>query len=218
MLTVGFEHIAHDIVSQVAPSLQATVIPAPASLPDGQTLPGDEGGYPVSAVGGTFDHLHAAHKLLLHMSLFVTEKRLIVGVVSDKLLPTKTHAAHLQSLDVRLAAINEFLIRCGPGTVTLDVVEIHDALGPTAWDPEITALTVSRETAAGGREVNRVRREKGLNTLETLCVDVISSTVVDDSGDGLTTLDLTKVEDSELKELKLGSTAIRSWKAQAANK
>lgn len=212
LLTVGYESLASDIVTQLASSTPHKTIPAPP-LPEGeQPESPKEQGYPVSAVGGTFDHLHAAHKLLLHMSLFVTEKRLVVGVVSDTLLASKSHADHLQGLDTRLKAINAFLRRCGSGEITLDVVEIHDALGPTAWDPEITALIVSQETAAGGREVNRVRGEKGLNTLDILSVDVISSTVDGAAGQ---TLDLRSADDAQLKELKMGSTAIRSWKAKA---
>jgi hypothetical protein len=32
------------------------------------------------AVGGTFDHLHAGHKILLTMTAWITRKRLVCGV------------------------------------------------------------------------------------------------------------------------------------------
>lgn len=190
-------------------TLVAPTLPAAGTV---RTPTTDGAAYPVSAVGGTFDHLHAAHKLLLHISLFITGQRLICGVMADKLLKGKSHAALVEPLETRLAGVLAFLNRCGPAGRQLDVVEIEDALGPTRWDPEITALTVSGETVGGGDEVNRIRQEGGLGTLEMLCVDVISSTLHDESDEGVVkTLDLKGKDEKALKELKMGSTAIRQW-------
>lgn len=36
--------------------------------------------YPVVALGGTFDHLHAGHKILLSMGAWIASEKLIVGV------------------------------------------------------------------------------------------------------------------------------------------
>ncbi len=36
--------------------------------------------YHVSAMGGTFDHLHAGHKILLSMAAWITSEKLIVGM------------------------------------------------------------------------------------------------------------------------------------------
>jgi hypothetical protein len=36
--------------------------------------------FPVTAMGGTFDHLHAGHKILLSMSAWITSEKLIVGM------------------------------------------------------------------------------------------------------------------------------------------
>lgn len=37
----------------------------------------------ISALGGTFDHLHGGHKILLTMAAWITDKRLVVGLTGE---------------------------------------------------------------------------------------------------------------------------------------
>lgn len=41
--------------------------------------------YPVVALGGTFDHLHAGHKILLSMAAWIASSKVIVGVTGMKI-------------------------------------------------------------------------------------------------------------------------------------
>ena len=83
-------------------------------------------GYHTVCLGGTFDHLHPGHKLMLHAAILllnVPEKKspeegrsepmsrceLVVGVSSDQLLAKKKYAEELQSWDVRARSVLEFL-------------------------------------------------------------------------------------------------------------
>ena len=70
-------------------------------------------------VGGTFDHLHAGHKLLLTTTAFLLDppacpdsppRRLIVGLTGPQLLQTKKHAEYLQPWHSRAADTANFLI------------------------------------------------------------------------------------------------------------
>jgi phosphopantetheine adenylyltransferase len=70
------------------------------------------------AVGGTFDHLHIGHKLLLTMFAFVLGRRqaseqtpsiLTVGITGDALLKNKKFADHLESWKRRQESTHEFL-------------------------------------------------------------------------------------------------------------
>lgn len=177
--------------------------------------------YPVVALGGTFDHLHAAHKLLLHLALFLTSRKLIVGVMSDSLLSSKSNAQLLQPLSERISAVNGFLHRChgtgSHGGIEFEVVEIRDPFGPTAWDPDIQCLVVSKETMSGGKAVNTKRHGQGLGELEVYVIDVIASTLHEEemmssAEGGVIAKDLSEeVDEGRLKELKMGSTAIRQW-------
>lgn len=201
-LTEGFEDLPMDPTLRGLLPPMITVLPCPPLPSASFDPPNIRLGPPVAALGGTFDHLHAAHKLLLHLALFLSTRRLIVGVMSDNLLSSKSNASLVQPLDVRIASVEAFLRRCGGGKM-MDVLEIHDPLGPTAYEADIQVLVVSKETVSGGGMVNRVRREKELGELELFVVDVIAA----DERRDLTG----EKDEGRLKELKMGSTGIRQW-------
>ncbi|KAK8869854.1 hypothetical protein IAR55_000422 [Kwoniella newhampshirensis] len=218
-------------MSSTLSSLPTALIPSP-SLPAVEphrppvSLPDPT--HPVVALGGTFDHLHAAHKLLLHLAFVLTGQKLIVGLMADRLLSSKKHCELVQPLSERLEGVESFLRRLGgviintshplteegshgeteqgergKGKVGIAAGEIQDALGPTASDPNIQALVVSRETYSGGEYVNRVRKEQGLGELELYIVDVIADKEGVELGE--------EREEGKLTELKMGSTGIRGW-------
>ncbi|KIW07083.1 uncharacterized protein PV09_01967 [Verruconis gallopava] len=67
-------------------------------------------------VGGTFDHLHIGHKLLLTMTIFMSdpasgeqERSVIVGITAEDLLKNKKYAEFLQDWHERYAATHAFL-------------------------------------------------------------------------------------------------------------
>ncbi len=70
------------------------------------------------AVGGTFDHLHVGHKLLLTMTAFMVDeapegeqvnRSLTVGITGDELLRNKKYAEYLESWTRRKDAVDGFL-------------------------------------------------------------------------------------------------------------
>ncbi|MCJ1486102.1 hypothetical protein MMC06_006278 [Schaereria dolodes] len=72
------------------------------------------------AVGGTFDHLHAGHKLLLTATAFILEpyrsssptieRVLTIGITGDELLKNKKYAEFMESWEARQDAILQFLL------------------------------------------------------------------------------------------------------------
>jgi len=69
-----------------------------------------------AAVGGTFDHIHVGHKLLLTMAFFAVdqdmegqqETSLVVGTIGADLLKNKKFAEELESWDVRQKSVYRF--------------------------------------------------------------------------------------------------------------
>ena len=83
----------------------------------GQQIPDTK--YGVVAVGGTFDHLHAGHKLLLTATALLLQpvatsstanRRLIVGITGDELLKDKKYSEYLSSWTQRQEEVVEFLL------------------------------------------------------------------------------------------------------------
>ncbi|KAJ3576659.1 hypothetical protein NP233_g301 [Leucocoprinus birnbaumii] len=156
--------------------------------------------YPVTVLGGTFDHLHAGHKILLSMAAWITSEKLIIGVTDDALLKNKANKHVMEDISRRCDRVREFLMFFKPGLV-YDAVPINDVYGPTAWDPNIQALVVSKETLGGAAEIAKHRESHNLSALEVFVIDVISST----------SANLDHQDAAWLKSAKLSSTFIRQW-------
>ncbi|KAI9371966.1 hypothetical protein BJX61DRAFT_477246 [Aspergillus egyptiacus] len=165
-------------------------------------------------LGGTFDHFHIGHKLLLTATALVLqpagtdssrqERTITVGVTGDEMLKNKKYAQYLESWDDRCRSAGVFLksimdfgrpetgashieqiFKPGPNgramvmkirpDITLRLVQIHDAYGPTITEANLSALVVSKETRSGGAAVNQERVKRGFEQLEVFEVDVIHS-------------------------------------------
>jgi len=70
------------------------------------------------AVGGTFDHVHIGHKLLLTMTVFAVDNQessssvnqsVVIGITGDELLKNKKHAEFLQSWSDRQKSVYRFV-------------------------------------------------------------------------------------------------------------
>ena len=51
--------------------------------------------YKAVCLGGTFDHMHLGHKLLLTQALLNSQHKMLVGVTGDSLLKKKAYAEYL---------------------------------------------------------------------------------------------------------------------------
>ncbi|KAF5389938.1 hypothetical protein D9757_003656 [Collybiopsis confluens] len=165
----------------------------------------EESMFPVVALGGTFDHLHPGHKILLSMAAWIASHKVIVGVTDSALLASKSNGHLLESLETRKISVRSFLDLFKPG-LELDIVTINDVYGPTGWDPNIQALVVSRETESGAKMIHDHRKAEDLPALKTFTIDVISH--IDPN--------ITEMDMQIMRNTKMSSTAIRNWIAEQA--
>ena len=161
---------------------------------------GSRGGFAKVSVGGTFDRLHAGHRLLLAAAALVTDARsgtLYVGVTGEALLANKSDKNKIQPYETRARNARRFLESVLPGHAKMRV-----EMGPLDGAPplastvqDMCALVVSRETLAGAAAVNAQREARGFPPLE-----IVATGVVGGVGD----------DDESRRRSKLSSSALRA--------
>lgn len=178
------------------------VIPIPLEAPEEKKLEYQkehkhEKAFEVVAVGGTFDHIHDGHKILLSMTYFLAKTKIIIGITGSGLLTKKMYPSMLESFPERQAKTIEFLRLIMSSSKIFEIYEINDVCGPTGWVSNIQALVVSQESSKGGEFINSYRKDHNLPVLAHITVEVI--------GGGT---------DKENFEGKLSSTTIRKKEYQ----
>ncbi|KAI8319552.1 hypothetical protein GQ54DRAFT_246051, partial [Martensiomyces pterosporus] len=130
---------------------------------------------PHVAVGGTFDHLHIGHKILLTATILAATKKLTCGLSADALLEKKKYKEFLESYRVR--EINALLfLRKVRKDIIIEFSPIADKYGPTAVDESIRALVVSQETLNGSEDLNTLRAKKGFPPMRIMAIDLVALT------------------------------------------
>ena len=127
------------------------------------------------AVGGTFDHLHQGHCLLLAATAICSSSSCLVGVSSGALLANKVLKELVEPLELRCTRVRELMQDMRPG-LQLNIVAITDPYGPTISDCTLECMVVSEETSKGGAAINKKREEIGFQLMDTQLVSVLGGT------------------------------------------
>jgi pantetheine-phosphate adenylyltransferase len=130
--------------------------------------------YDVVVVGGTFDRLHAGHRLLLTTAAWASKRRLWIGVAGTCLLGRKAHAELIAPYEVRAASAVAFARSVRPDLETVVVSELTDPAGASGTDASVEAIVVSRETRSSADKINVGRVAIGLPLMTVITVDVLS--------------------------------------------
>ena len=124
-------------------------------------------------VGGTFDHAHAGHRLLLACAVAVTERRLDVGITSEALLANKKYKDYLQTYSEREQFCKDFIKASAPVGLSVNFGPLDENWPIAATREDVDALVVSEETVEGGLKINEERVKRGFGELELVVVDVL---------------------------------------------
>lgn len=122
-------------------------------------------------LGGTFDHLHDGHKLLLKTALKLS-KKVVIGLTTDVLLKKKKFGALLENYKVREQKIKDF-IKNFESLKKIEIVELNDKYGPPVIEPEYEGIVVSQETYSNALKINELRESKGFKPLIIIVIPLL---------------------------------------------
>ena len=124
-------------------------------------------------VGGTFDCLHAGHRLLLASALKCAKGGvLLVGLTSDS-FAKKARGYKVGVFEERQARVLAFLGKLGATKTRISVAKINSRFGMAVSSKAATHICVSEETISGALEINRKRKKLGMKALVVCKVPII---------------------------------------------
>ncbi len=124
-------------------------------------------------VGGTFDELHSGHEALLAKAFEIGE-RVLIGLCSDDFAAKLRKSHDVAPYDDRLRDLKDFLREKGLSH-RAEILELNDPFGVSLSEERIQALVVSKETEPMSAEINRKRKELGLEPLHIVVIEMVPS-------------------------------------------
>ena len=129
--------------------------------------------YNLAGLGGTFDHLHDGHRLLLNTA-FRMGKKVAIGLTTDEMLQSKENKDVIESYEQRKQHILEYVESINPEYSKNCIFEpLSDTLGSAGTDDNLEVHISSEETVMNALKINEVREKKGMSKMILVVVPMI---------------------------------------------
>jgi pantetheine-phosphate adenylyltransferase len=97
---------------------------------------------------------------------FQVGEQVLIGVTSDEFGGQK---GEIEPCNIRMNNLNALL----EGHSNFIIARLEEHYGPTVEDESIEAIVVSPETEPTAREINQIRREKGMKPLDIVQIGMV---------------------------------------------
>ena len=122
-------------------------------------------------MGGTFDHLHKGHEILISTALSISNN-IVIGLTTKELLVNKQYTSKLEDYNTREKNLKLF-ISSFADVKRVKIIKLSDPYGPPVNDPEYEGLVVSQETYKAGLKMNEIREIKGFKPLTLIVIPIV---------------------------------------------
>jgi len=131
--------------------------------------------YNLCGLGGTFDHLHEGHKLLISTA-FKMGKNIAIGLTTEEMLRTKSHKEKIESYDTRRENIIQYVKSLNPDYINhCFIVPLKNVSGSAGSDSKIDIHISSEDTIMNALKINEERAKKGLKKMILVVVPLIQN-------------------------------------------
>ena len=151
-------------------------------------------------LGGSFDHYHMGHNMLLSTALILCKGQVSIGITSSEMIGNKANKILLQSFNFRETMVKLSCEKIGR-MCKVSTHVINDAAGQAGTSKNLQALVLTSETIKGGKYVNEIRKKNNLPEVKMIFANIISVNLEDNKCD---------ITEKDLISSKMSSTSIRS--------
>lgn len=120
------------------------------------------------ALGGTFDHFHKGHEVLIDTALKYGND-ISIGITKPKLYKEKDFNGAIEFFDERKKSVFAYLKK-NKSLKRITFFPLSDIYGSTKNDGTIEAIVISKSTYPNAIKINRLRAEKKLPELKIICI------------------------------------------------
>jgi predicted metal-dependent HD superfamily phosphohydrolase/phosphopantetheine adenylyltransferase len=156
-------------------------------------------------LGGTFDHLHSAHMVMLTMAMLRTRVDLALGLTTDSMLTRKANADVLEPYALREHRLLAYCDLHNAGGVAVKVYPLSDNYGcATIPDRQLLIVSEEKKVLDTAPMVNTERARLGLSAVEIYPVPLMIEKRSEGQGRGGGSENKDKVSSSSIRAALVG--------------